>query len=123
MPRKVAEWIGRNDDAMPPVSVFDRLYDKQGGKDAITGVAFQPGDKVIRDHIVPLADGGKNEEANLQLILLDTHKPKTAAEATARAETRRMHEKHRGYVRKAPSFATNRNGRFKKRMDGTVVLR
>ena len=123
MPRSVKEWIGRSDDAMPPRSVFDRIWEKQDGKDAITGVAFQPGDKVIRDHIVPLADGGENRESNLQLILLDTHKPKTAAEATQRAETRRLHEKHRGYVRKQPSFATNRDGKFKKRLDGTVVLR
>lgn len=108
---------------MPPRSVFDRLWEKQGGKDAITGVAFQTGDKIVRDHIVPLADGGKNVESNLQLILLDTHKPKTAAEATARAETRRIHEKHRGYVRRQSGFATNRDGKFKKRMDGTVVLR
>jgi 5-methylcytosine-specific restriction endonuclease McrA len=123
MPRKVADWVGRNDDAMPPRSVFDRLWEKQDGKDAITGLAFQPGDKIIRDHILPLADGGKNVESNLQLITAETHKPKTAAEATARAETRRLHEKHRGYVRKAPSFATNRDGKFKKKMNGEVVLR
>lgn len=102
MPRKVDEWIGRNDDAMPPVSVFDRLYDKQGGKDAITGLPFQPGDKIVRDHIVPLADGGANRESNLQLITDETHKAKTGQEATVRGKVRRNHARHRGYVR-APS--------------------
>ena len=61
----------------------------------------------------PTAEGAK----------LETGTTLVAAEATARAETRRLHEKHRGYVRKAPSFATNRNGRFKKKMNGEVVLR
>lgn len=123
MPRTVKEWIGRNDDAMPPRSCFDRLWEKQDGKDAITGVPFTKKDRVIRDHIIPLADGGENRESNLQLITYETHKPKTAAEATVRSKVRRVHERDRGYVRKQSGFATNRDGKFKKRMDGTVVLR
>jgi len=99
MPRKVDEWIGRTDDAMPPRSVFDRLYDKQGGKDAITGIPFTSKDRIVRDHIIPLKDGGANSEANLQLITEATHKAKTAAEAEARAKERRIHERDRGYVR------------------------
>jgi 5-methylcytosine-specific restriction protein A len=123
MPRKLPDWIGRTDNSMPPASVFDRLYDKQGGKDAITGLPFTSKDKIVRDHIVPLADGGKNCESNLQLITEQTHKAKTGPEATARAKTRRVHERDRGYQRKQSSFVTNRDSKFKKRMDGTVVLR
>lgn len=111
MPRDVPEWIGRTDDSMPPRSVFDRLYEKQGGKDAITGLPFQPGDKIIRDHIVPLADGGENRESNLQLITEETHKPKTAAEATARAKTRRIHERDRGYQRQPSQWGSQRLGK------------
>ncbi len=110
MPRKVQEWIGRNDDAMPPVSVFDRLYEKQGGKDAITGLPFQPGDKIVRDHTEPLADGGENREANLQLLTEATPKAKTGKEATVRAKVRRNHERHRGYVRQPSQWATQRLG-------------
>lgn len=95
---------------MPPRSVFDRLWDKQDGKDAITGLPFRPGDKVVRDHIVPLADGGTNTEGNLQLITEDTHKAKTGIEATARAKTRRVHERDRGYQRKPSQWATQRLG-------------
>lgn len=110
MPRKNEEWIGRNDDAMPPRSVFDRLWDKQDGKDAITGVPFTSKDKVIRDHIVPLADGGENRESNLQLITADTHKTKTRVEATARAKARRNHERDRGYQRRPSQWAKQRLG-------------
>lgn len=98
MPRSVKEWIGRNDDAMPPKSAFDRLYAKQGGKDAITGIEFAPGDRIVRDHIVPLIDGGENRESNLQLITEKTHKLKTAREAMERAKTRAVQHKHRAYV-------------------------
>ena len=41
------------------------------------------------DHITPLADGGPNDESNLQLLCPTCHKAKTAAEATARAQRRR----------------------------------
>lgn len=95
--RNIKEWVGRNDDAMPPRSVFDRLWAKQDGKDAISGVEFKPGDKVVRDHIVPLIDGGENREGNLQLITEQTHKIKTAKEALARAEYRSKRANHRGY--------------------------
>lgn len=98
MARSVPEWIGRNDDAMPTKSVFDRLYVKQDGKDAITGVPFAPGDKICRDHVVPLIDGGENRESNLQLITEKQHKIKTAREAMERAKTRSVQRSHRSYV-------------------------
>lgn len=98
MARSVKEWVGRNDDAMPTKAVFDRLYAKQGGKDAMTGIPFAPGDKICRDHIVPLIDGGENRESNLQLITEKQHKLKTAHEAMERAKTRAKQHAHRSYV-------------------------
>lgn len=124
MPRTVGEWIGRNDDVMPPRSVYDRLWAAQDGKDAITGVPFLPGDRIIRDHVIPLADGGENRETNLQLILEATSIDKTAREAVERGRYRRIRAKHRGYERgEKPGFQTNRNAPFKKRMDGTIERR
>lgn len=125
MPRRKPEWIGRTDDSKVPRSVWDALYELQGGKDAITGLPFLPGDKIVIDHKVPLknAEGG-NRQSNLQLITDETHKSKTAAEATARAKERRIHERDRGYVRpKKSSFQTNRDGPFKMKMDGTIEPR
>lgn len=98
MARSVPEWVGKSDDAMPPKSVFDRLYAKQGGKDAITGIPFSPGDKICRDHVVPLIDGGENRESNLQLITEKQHRIKTAREAMDRAKTRSVQHGHRSYV-------------------------
>lgn len=98
MPRAVREWVGKNDDAMPPRTVFDRLWILQGGKDAITGIPFTAKDKVVRDHKIPLIDGGKNRESNLQLITVETHAVKTADEAGRRAKERSVRSKSRGYV-------------------------
>lgn len=98
MARTVPEWIGRNHNSMPTKAVFDRLWAKQGGKDAITGLPFAPGDKICRDHTIPLIDGGENRESNLQLITEKTHKLKTAREAMERAKTRSVQHKHRAYV-------------------------
>lgn len=48
------------------------------------------------DHIVALALGGKNADANLQALCGDHHKTKTAADAKAIAKAKRRFMKHRG---------------------------
>lgn len=124
MPRAVGEWIGRNDDAMPGQLVLLRLYARQNGLCACGcgRVMNFERDVIDCDHIVPLIDGGENRESNLQLMLQEHHRTKTKGENIARGEERRHKAKAFSSLRK-PSFATNRNGKFKKRMDGTVVLR
>lgn len=37
------------------------------------------------DHVVPLEQGGSNDPANLQVLCVECHQAKTAAEAQARA--------------------------------------
>lgn len=94
--RKVDEWIGRTPDSKPPKSVIDRLFLKQMGRCAILGRKILAGETTHADHIVPLKDGGQNRESNLQLVTVDAHKAKTAAENTARAKERRIRLKHAG---------------------------
>lgn len=87
MPRSVKEWVGKNDDAMPTQKVFLRLYDAQNGICACGCRKMNLNlDKIVRDHRIPLKDGGENRESNLQLMLEECHLPKTAAENTARAK-------------------------------------
>jgi 5-methylcytosine-specific restriction protein A len=35
----------------------------------------------IRDHVVPLAEGGRDEETNVQAICMDCHREKTERES------------------------------------------
>jgi 5-methylcytosine-specific restriction endonuclease McrA len=51
------------------------------------------------------------------------HKPKTAADLRENAKGRRVSDRHFGIKRRGSSFQTNRNGRFKKKMNGTVERR
>lgn len=95
--RSVEEWIGVSPDTPVPAKVKLRILERQGGKCAITGHKFRPGDKKRLDHKIALAGGGENREANLQWILDDeAHKPKTKAEAAERSKVRDLTKAHHG---------------------------
>lgn len=100
--RAVPEWIGKTSDSKPPKSVIDRLFLRQGGKCAISGRKFMPGETKHADHIIPLKDGGENRESNLQLLHIKPHQEKTRAENSARAKERRLRLKHQGMWPKSP---------------------
>lgn len=125
--RERPEWIGKKPESMPTIHVALRILERQGGRCAC-GCQKEidlDRDQVDRDHIKPLRDGGENRESNLQLLLRDCHKPKTVAENIARGEERRHKAKAFKSLkkRKPGGFQANRDGKFKKKMDGTVVPR
>jgi 5-methylcytosine-specific restriction enzyme A len=96
--RATTEWIGKDaDDWPPPEAVQLRVLMRQDGKCAITGHKFAPGDKKNLDHTVALKDLGENRERNLQWILeVLAHRPKTAAENSARAPIVQRAKTHAG---------------------------
>ena len=97
--RKIPPWVGATDDAKVPLQVQLRILLKQGGRCAITGHKFAPGDEKRLDHIIPLADGGLHGERNLQWIVDVEHKAKTAREAEERARVRSVAARHAGIER------------------------
>lgn len=96
MARKIPEWIGKNDDAVIPNKVKDRVCERQGNRCAISNVPFGPKCKPQFDHKTPLWLGGEHRESNLQAISEDEHKKKTAAEAKIRAKVDAQRMKHLG---------------------------
>lgn len=87
MSRTIPEWIGKTDDSVPPPRVKQRiLVERQDRKCALTGAPIPPGITPHYDHIIPLRDGGENRESNLQAVMPDAHKRKTAREAKERAK-------------------------------------
>lgn len=118
--RTVDEWIGRTDNTPPPPRVKDRIRDRQGNRCKLTGAELGSDEVVEYDHIVPLWLGGANRESNLQAVTKDAHKRKTANEAKVRAKCNRTRKKHRGIARQKASMS---DLRYKRLMDGTVVLR
>ena len=99
--RRTSPWVGATDDAKIPLQVQLRILGKQGGRCAITGHKFMPGDRKHLDHKIPLADGGLHAEGNLRWILASEHKAKTSDEASVRAKVRSVAAKHAGLNRPA----------------------
>jgi 5-methylcytosine-specific restriction protein A len=124
--RSRPEWIGAKPESMPPQSVFLRLYAKQNGICACgCGMVMNLNrDRVVRDHRIPLRDGGENRENNLQIMLEAHHIPKTVEENQQRAVGNRWQAKAFPELRKRKAtFPTNRDGKWKRKMDGTLVRR
>jgi len=121
--RAVDEWIGKTDDSAIPTSVKLRIIERQNNKCAITGQTFRAGDNVHYDHISPIWLGGKNAESNLQAVIDSAHIAKTKTEATVRAKINRVKAKDLGIQKKKSSFATNKGGKWKRKMNGNLVRR
>lgn len=94
--RSVPEWVGSTPDAAIPPRVRLRVFERCGGKCALTGRKIMPGDEWDLDHETPLSMGGRHAESNLRVVWRPAHREKTAAEATARAKADRIRAKHLG---------------------------
>ena len=123
MMRTVKEWHGSTDDSMPPASVKRRILDRQDNRCAITGLEFTPQDPPEFDHKIAIWMHGKNCESNLQAIRKSVHSRKTKTEATVRAKVNAQRNKHLGLKKSKNPLPGGRNSKWKKKMDGSVVLR
>lgn len=131
-PRPVKEWIGRTPESMPGKLVLLRIYARQNGKCSCGcgRVMNLNRDKIDREHTIPLIDGGENRESNLTLMLHEHHVPKSAEEATQRAEARQHQAKaftrprtkwqSRGFARSAPQHSATR--RITPKYDGDLIF-
>lgn len=99
--REVPEWIGKNDDAIPPRTVRARVFRRYEGRCHITKRKIAAGEAWDLEHVRPLWEArpgeNLNRESNLAPALKAPHVEKTAEEATDRAKTDRLHAKHFGY--------------------------
>jgi 5-methylcytosine-specific restriction endonuclease McrA len=128
MSRAIPEWVAKHDDQAIPERVMERVLKRQRNADGIPvcplcNVVIRPGDGVDYDHETPLIDGGSHAESNLRAVHRKCHRLLTARQAQTRAEERSQFRAVYGIKRSGNGFATNRNGKFKKRMDGTVIPR
>ena len=77
------------------------------------------------DHYpIRAADGGSNELSNCVAVCKKCHRWKTSTiDAPQVAKNRRIEEKRLGITDPKVGFATNRSGRFKRKIDGKISLR
>lgn len=95
-----------------------------GGACHICGGEIFAGQAWEIEHVIPLAQGGADELANMRPAHPVCHREKTAQDAGDTARAKRREAKHLGA--KAPSRRPLPGGRrspWKRLMDGTVVRR
>lgn len=94
MARSTEEWIGKDDDTIPPPRVRLRVFDTAGGRCYLCGRKISAGEYWQCDHVIALANGGRNAERNLRPACRNCCYRKTAAdiaEKSAVAEKRKKH--------------------------------
>jgi 5-methylcytosine-specific restriction endonuclease McrA len=80
------------------------------------------GKRVEYDHIIADGLGGEPVVGNCRVLCSPCHLEKTRADAPRIAKTNRIRAREAG-IRKKSRFSCSRDSRFKKRIDGSVVLR
>ena len=104
MARTTPEWRGKSDDARIPPRVRLRVFERHEGKCALSGRKILPGDAWDLDHITALINGGEHVESNLQPVLRDEHRRKTAKDVAEKAKVARTRAKHIGAVEPASNI-------------------
>lgn len=103
-----------------------RLFERAHGRCHICGELIQAGTSWDLEHILPLEDGGADDDTNIGPAHTKCHLQKTATEATSRAKTRRMHANHIGASgpgRSASPLPCGRRSKLKKTLLNGVVIR
>lgn len=123
MSRSVAEWIGKTPDTPIPPRVRVRVFERHCGRCHLSGRLIRSGEAWDCDHIVALINGGEHRESNLAPALKGPHRDKTKEDIAEKAMVYRKRAKHLGIKKPARSWGYGKSDRFKKKIDGMVVLR
>ena len=76
------------------------------------------------DHLVAICNGGENRESNIRIVHSWCHREKTRADVQRKAADYRKSRKNLlGRKQTKRSFATNRAGPYKRKIDGTIERR
>lgn len=121
--RSTPEWVGATPDAKIPPRVRLRVYEAHGGKCALTGRKIQPGDDWECDHAVALINGGEHRESNLQPVLKDAHRKKTAEDVKLKAKAARVRKKHLGIHQPKATLPGSRASKWKRTISGQTIKR
>ena len=121
--REPEEWIGASPDSAIPSRVKLRVFERHGGICHISGRKIRPGDEWDCDHVQALCNGGENRETNLAPALREHHREKTAGDVRQRAKDDRVRKKHLGLHKPKTVMPGSRASKWKKKADGTTVLR
>lgn len=117
--RSVPQWIGKTDDQPVPDRVKLRVFTAFDGR--CGHCTLKIGGKLLPayDHIIALANGGRNAEANLQLLCVPCHKVKTRVDVKEKSTLARKRAKHLGIrKRKSRPMPGSRDSGIKMKIGG-----
>ena len=99
-----------------------KAWERSGGRCDKCGHKIQASERRVYDHIVPDALSGLNDLDNCQVLCGPCDKAKTKDDVRM---IRKADRQKAAYIGAKPknSFPANRNGKYKKFMNGTVVKR
>lgn len=124
MTRSVPPWQGATDDTPIPARVRMRVFIEQGGICQICGRKLTTGDRWVCDHRIAACNGGANAESNLDVICnWCDRKVKTPADVAEKAKTYRKRKAHLGVKESRHPMPGGRKSKWKKRINGGIVLR
>lgn len=99
------------------------LFQAHDGRCHICGGKIAAGEAWEVEHVIPLAQGGDDDEANMRPAHAKCHKAKTAKDAADTARAKRREARHIGAHRAKRPMPGSRASGLRKRMDGTVERR
>jgi 5-methylcytosine-specific restriction protein A len=117
--RSVDEWIGKDDDAIPPPRVRIRVFDGAAGRCHLCGRKIGAGEYWQCDHVVAICNGGSNRESNLKPACRNCCYSKTAEDVAEKSDIADKRKKH---ILPKPK-STLSNPRWRKKLNGQVVPR
>jgi 5-methylcytosine-specific restriction protein A len=99
-----------------------RVFDAAGGICHLCQTKIHVGERWEVEHVKPLSMNGADDEGNMAPAHVSCHRVKTSAEAGPRAKADRARARHLG-IRPKSKFPCSRDSKFKKTLDGRVILR
>lgn len=116
MSRALPEWVGKDDDAILPPRVRIRIFDDHKGRCYICTAKIHPGAYWQADHVTALITGGENRESNIAPACKNCCYSKTSDDMAEKSDIATMRKKHVLPKKRIKS-------KFKRKVDGSVVLR
>jgi len=100
-----------------------KLFQDHSGVCHICGGKINVGESWEVEHIIPIAMGGDDEPSNWRPAHTKCHKGKTKEDVTAIAKAKRREALHNGIKISRTPMPFGKNSKWKRKMDGTIVLR
>ena len=98
------------------------IWEREKGLCMMCNTRLMPG-KFIYEHVRALELGGTDTDDNIRLTCLSCAGQKTKKDHAMAAKAKRVKAKHLGLKKTRNPLPGGKRSKFKRKMDGTVVLR